>query len=340
MSEIKNIVPEMDLLLKDEFYLFYEMMLQALKTDNVTEGVNYSLALLRKFLNSGNCVIYSKNDDGYYIYKISDTSLGELQQPVGCIINKTKPLTEAKKILNLELHLSDRLDNLVTLHIPVDNRDCILSIINVDNSKVLNDDFWNKLKDTVQIILKRASSYEKNTKAITTDMLTNLDNRNSYEMRLQAFNEADENLVIGVFDLFRLKYVNDNYTHSVGDNYIKKAAKILYKYWPKYRIFLNNDSTETYEQTGHCVYRIGGDEFILMTTVENEKLANIKAGLAADEVVMMDLARDYQLPLGLNYGIVTHKPGDSIKQTYKKADELMEEDKRNMYKRLQIERRH
>ena len=61
------------------------------------------------------------------------------------------------------------------------------------------------------------------------DLLTGLDNRNSYEIRINGIDESNDNLVFGLFDLFRLKYVNDNYSHKrksvIGVEKIKRACE-------------------------------------------------------------------------------------------------------------------
>lgn len=344
MSKENVLSPEINFIKNDEFYLFYEMMMQSLKTDNVKEGINKSLYLLRTFLNSGNIALFSKNEDGVYVYKLSDLKMPEILSSVGCIINKTSPLVEQKKIFNLELNLSEKFKNLMLLHITVshslenDKSECIMVVLNPDKNKELEPLFWERVKDTIQIILKRAASYERNTKAVTTDLLTGLDNRNSYEMRLQSINEEDENLVLAIFDLFRLKYVNDKYTHAKGDEYIKKTAKILNKYWPKQIVITNEDGTEVFKDTSHCVYRVGGDEFVLLTN-EQLQLTEIKAGLAQSEISMIDIDAKEKLPLGINFGVVKHNPNESFRQSFMRADDLMQKDKEKMYKLNNLDRR-
>ena len=335
--------PEINLLKNDKFYLFYEMMIQSLKTDNVIEGLNKSLNLLRTYLKSGNIALFRKTEKNIYVFKNSDSQMDEFVQSIGCIINKTRPLTENKEIFNFELNLSERLQNMMLIHIDINNNnnkdECIVAIINNDKEKELEPQFWERVKDTMQIILKRAVSYERNVKAVTTDLLTGLDNRNSYEMRLQSINEADDNLVFGLFDLFRLKYINDNYTHNKGDLYIKSVGEILNKYWPKQKVLIQDDGSEKIDITGHCVYRIGGDEFVLLTNVEPLHLAQIKAELVSNEVNMINLNIGDNIPIGINFGLVKHNPGDNIKATFTRADEIMQEDKLEMYKKLNIDRR-
>ncbi len=351
MTDNSVLAPEMDLIRTDEFYLFYEMMIQSLKTDNVKEGINKSLFLLKKYLQSGNIALFKKTNGNRYTFKISDSNMDDLVNPVGSIVNKTSCLTENKEIFFLDLNLSDRIKNLMLIHLNTDEYDCIVAILNNNLNKQLGIHFWESARDTLQIILKRAASYEKNVKAITTDLLTGVDNRNSYEMRLQEINESDNNLVLGIFDIFRLKYINDNFTHPKGDLYIKKVASILNKYWPKQKQVGEDELKEKIIDTGHCIYRVGGDEFVLITSVEDIKLTSLKAQLSHKEAELIDLQledvikskEDAQIAkkvlVGLNYGVVRHNPGDKIKDTIKKADYIMQEDKRKMYIKHNLERR-
>ena len=322
----------------DEYYLFYEMMVQSLKTDNIKEGLNTSLKLLRKYLRCGNIALYRKNENNKYVFKHGDEAKIDILKGLNSIINKVRPLYEQQGMLDINLELSEQMKNLMIIHLTMNEVDCLLAISNIDKTKELEPLFWGRLKETMTIILKRAESYEKNIAAITTDQLTGLDNRNSYEMTLQSLNEKDDNLVVGIFDLFRLKYINDNFGHNLGDKYIKETAKVLARYWPKENVSISKDGTENREQTGHCVYRIGGDEFVLLTK-ESAKLTEIKAGLAAIEISKLDFFKGLNMPVGINYGIVEHDPNNPYKTTLQKADEIMQQDKTKTYQKYGIDRR-
>lgn len=330
---------DLDLIQRDEFYLFYEMMIKALETDDVKEGINKSLYFLRKFLNSGTIVLFNQQENGEYIYKVNDTIGSDVTLTVNCIVNKVKPLLESKKELDLNLDLNEDLKDLMLFHMNVEDNNCVLAIVNNDKSKNLDPQFWIRLKNTMKVIIKRAASYERNMKAVTTDLLTGLDNRDSYEMRKANIDEADDNLLVAVFDLFSLKYVNDNFSHEKGDVYIKAVADILKKYWPKQTKTYSDEIGELYKDTGHCVYRYGGDEFVLLTTIDDLKLAEAKAQLAAEEAKIIDFGVETPITPGINYGIAKHNPGESFKETFVRADEAMQEDKRNMYLKYNVERR-
>lgn len=328
----------------NEYRLLYELMIQSLKTNDVKEGVNNSLHMLREYLDSGNIALFRKKSNKQYVFRMSDSNMKELIYPMTCMINKMSPLAESKKVFHIDLDLSDRIKNVTLIHgtdrlSKTDKEECLLVILNTNKEKEIEPLFYEKLKDTLDIVFKRAVSYERNTNAITKDILTGLDNRNSYDMKMQKLNENDNKIILAIFDLFRLKYVNDNYTHQVGDKYIKEAAKILNKYWPKHITKINDDGTESLVDTGHCVYRIGGDEFVLLTDVENIKLASKKAELAKEESKLINLGLEEDIPVGLNYGVIHHSPGDFIKTTFEKADRLLQIDKECMYKEYKLERR-
>ena len=320
----------------NKYRLLHAMTMLALRTDDVVDGLKNSLYILKDNLDSGNVVLHKK-DDGLYIHYDSDTTMKYANKDISCIVNKTSKLIEKKELFCVDMNLSEYFKSMLLMHLKTDDNDYILSINNCSEAR-MDSNFWFLLRDTLQVILKRAESYERNMKAISTDLLTGLENRNSYELRLDKLNETEPNLVYGLFDLFRLKYINDNYSHAVGDIYIKEVANILNRYWPKTKIELVDD-TEQLVPTGHAVYRVGGDEFVLLTTKENMDLTRVKAGLASGEAKMIDLGVGGELQIGLNLGIVEHIPGEIIKDTYMRADALMSEDKRKMYLKYGLKRR-
>ena len=323
---------------KKEFNLFTEMMIKCLITDDVVTGFAEALYLLKTYLQSGEIVLHRKFKNGIYIFDSKDISMNKSLKQINSTVNKMAPLIERKKLFYADFSLDNQYKNMMFIELNTQNSDYILSINNFNSSIKLEEDFLARLRDTMQIILKRAESYEHNIKAITTDLLTDLDNRNSYEMKIQSISENNENMVFGIFDLFRLKYINDNFGHSVGDIYIKETAKILKKYWPKVKYdIIEGERIE--HLTGSCIYRIGGDEFALMTTVEPLDLSHLKAEYASEEVCTIDLDIDKKVPIGLNFGIVKREPNTSIKKTYDEADKLMSKDKHKMYLKYNLERR-
>lgn len=84
-----------------------------------------------------------------------------------------------------------------------------------------------------------------------TDALTGLENRASFEFKIQELNSS-LNLYNSIWcisiDVNNLKYVNDTFGHSYGDLLLTSFSKLL---------------TSSFKDVGNC-YRIGGDEFIVI----------------------------------------------------------------------------
>lgn len=106
------------------------------------------------------------------------------------------------------------------------------------------------------------------TKAIVrlmyTDTMTRIGNKTAYAEAVDVLAKKIEDkenckFIVIVADINGLKAINDTYGHEYGDLLIQNGAAILKKVWRK-----------------HTVYRIGGDEFVIICpyalkeTVENE----------------------------------------------------------------------
>lgn len=108
--------------------------------------------------------------------------------------------------------------------------------------------------------ITNANSIMQNNQALKsiayTDELTKLKNRAAFDKMLCSLSGKKLNsgeIAIIVFDLNRLKSINDNLGHIIGDKYIKLCADCLV------RVFVN----------GEHIFRIGGDEFVVTSANTN-----------------------------------------------------------------------
>lgn len=86
-----------------------------------------------------------------------------------------------------------------------------------------------------------------------TDQLTQLKNRNAFEVDLANLSHRNAQIGIIVIDLDNLKQVNDYHGHEAGDHYLCCAAQAL----------------DTLRAPNVALYRTGGDEFaVLMENVQ------------------------------------------------------------------------
>ena len=138
------------------------------------------------------------------------------------------------------------------------------------------------------------------------DVVTGLPNRNAYEKAMAHTKNSYKTILMA--DMNRLKFYNDSMGHSAGDQYIYATAQTL---------------SEAFSGCGK-LYRVGGDEFCLVSTQEKDALTKIADSLLAkgkcDE-------KYGDFPIDFAYGIGVRQEGDTVLDVYKKADQLMYEKK-------------
>ncbi len=122
------------------------------------------------------------------------------------------------------------------------------------------------------------------------DPLTGLGNRRSAERRLGGMRVGAEPVSLAVVDIDRFKVVNDDASHSHGDEVLRRVAELL----------------REHSRTGDEVYRWAGDEFlvVLPTATEAQALAAVDRLRAA--VAGADWG-DLQLPepVTVSIGVAT-----------------------------------
>ncbi|SDB42499.1 diguanylate cyclase (GGDEF) domain-containing protein [Butyrivibrio sp. INlla16] len=134
------------------------------------------------------------------------------------------------------------------------------------------------------------------------DVITNLPNRNAYE-KTMAYIKDKYNAILMV-DMNDLKKYNDTKGHKTGDRYIYATARTL---------------ADAFEGHGR-LYRVGGDEFCLVSKDSEEVLDAIAASVlekgSCDE-------KYGDFPISFAYGIAKRHEGDTHEQVYDKADRMM-----------------
>lgn len=135
-----------------------------------------------------------------------------------------------------------------------------------------------------------------------TDVLTGIKNRNAFVSELQTSNLETSSIIS--FDVNGLKYYNDNFGHDKGDELLTSMSDTLKKVF--------NES----------VYRMGGDEFIvLLDTVDKGKIVEM---LEKFENEIEAFNKQNKIVLQSAYGYSIYEKG----KTY---DDMIKEADRNMY---------
>ena len=104
-------------------------------------------------------------------------------------------------------------------------------------------------------VMKEKYEKEKLLYISNTDALTGCLNRHAYETDINKLDLKKEWIYISL-DLNSLKHINDTYGHDVGDEMICAAAACM---------------TASFGEFGK-VYRIGGDEFVVIVTQKPDEL--------------------------------------------------------------------
>ncbi|WP_165053036.1 MULTISPECIES: GGDEF domain-containing protein [unclassified Adlercreutzia] len=155
------------------------------------------------------------------------------------------------------------------------------------------------------------------------DGLTRLYNRIYYTEALEKRTEDDFSLA--VFDLNRLKYVNDTFGHLAGDEMICAAAGLL-------RDTFGPDSV---------VARIGGDEFAVISPADSAQMADLLARLTQKARSWKGSFSECECLLALSVGCVARDEFStySLEEVLKEADRRMYEDKAAWYRSSGFDRR-
>lgn len=164
---------------------------------------------------------------------------------------------------------------------------------------------------------KKSSQAEFISKLAYIDGLTGLYNRTSYQEMLGHIENEKIDTGIIAMDLNNLKYVNDNFGHTNGDNLIMSAAMLI-------------ESTFKNIDNATC-YRIGGDEFCVL--IQNKhNLDSCKRGVKmlkqAYEKHNKNAAKEFKLVIAM--GMATYEEGDNLKDKIDLADSNMYENKRQL----------
>ncbi len=180
------------------------------------------------------------------------------------------------------------------------------------------------LMEAVQVTIRLLDNYQEGVRTQLLsrlayhDGLTDLLNRTSYMEELEKLNESQNfHVLLALYDVNNLKYVNDTYGHQKGDEMIRRVADSL---------------REHLGPLGKC-YRIGGDEFVFLSTVsdpEKEFLKLQKTFEAALGNLKLPDGTECPITVAMGYSVLSHNMSRSMDDVVQEADTKMYEAKRKM----------
>lgn len=169
-------------------------------------------------------------------------------------------------------------------------------------------------------VIKERVEKEKLLYTSNTDELTKCFNRHAYEKDINDLELNAEWIYISM-DLNGLKHANDSYGHAAGDELICAAADCMKNSFSEYG----------------KVYRIGGDEFVVIT----KNIGRFEEVLKNFERSVEEWHGKYIDSMTVSYGYVfsSEKKWNSVYDIAKAADKRMYESKANFYCEKERDRR-
>ena len=162
-------------------------------------------------------------------------------------------------------------------------------------------------------VLKEKYEKEKYMYTSNTDGLTKCFNRRAYDSDMEKLDLNTEWAYISL-DLNGLKQANDSLGHSAGDELICAASNCMKFAFASYG----------------KIYRIGGDEFVVLI---QESVSNLDSILQEFDATVHDWHGKYSNSISVSYGVVksSEKSFDSVQEISKLADERMYQNKKDYY---------
>lgn len=154
----------------------------------------------------------------------------------------------------------------------------------------------------------------------SSDILTGLKNRNAFETDMGNLNRRGnkEHLAFLSLDLDNLKLVNDNYGHAEGDDYIRLGSRVV----------------RDLIQPPHVMYRIGGDEFVVVFRGSKKEEIEQIIHILEERLSSLSTAGSH-IPICISYGYALYQAEldeNDLFHTVKRADQAMYQQKREKKK--------
>ena len=321
------------------YYIGYHIVISCMQHNNVFNGLSKSLLLAKMYLHCDDIILYKLNNENHYEQFNSTPYLNDNYESIIEILNKRD--REIREQQYLDFSLDEKDIHRLTI-IPISFKEYNYRMVIVNNSimdKNKNEEFMIILNKSFEVILDKMENYHKIIKLSNQDGLTKLENRLSYMIKSKELDLMKQHITFVYLDLFQLKSINDLYGHQIGDMYIIKTAEILKKYFPSYKFSSKAYMTSKKFETGDNVYRVGGDEFVVLSTNKTtEQVEELMANIV-QEVEKIGLSINNNPITSINYGISERCNMESMDELYKMADERLYENKNAMYKKLSVDRR-
>ncbi|NMS89138.1 bifunctional diguanylate cyclase/phosphodiesterase [Clostridioides difficile] len=300
---------------------------------NFSDAVNLVLSNIGKFHKADRAYVFEVSEDGKKVtntyewcnedveqqkQSLKNLDINEVknwfslfQQKGFVIIDNIENIKETQP-MEYEILRPQNIESLMASSLKQEDK--IIGFIGVDNpQKAVGDtSLLTSLSYFLLTEMKKRKVENKLNYMSYYDFLTGAYNRNKYIKYIDNFhNERVKTIGVVFVDINGLKYINDNFGHASGDSTIVSACVTIKKYFHS-----------------HNVYRIGGDEFVVLCE-------DISKQLFEELVIWLSEEFKETMVYSVAIGSIWSENNINIHTLIKIADERMYQHKKKYYNKIE-----
>jgi len=268
-----------------------------------------------------------------------DASIKDVSHSLARLLNSHKELIiiskhnilfgeDEKQIQNILNTIKSSKQYLGEIKIELENEQILW--VHVDIQPIVDSNF--KLSGYTMIIDDITSKKDLEIVSIT-DGMTGLFNRREFDSafvkRLELSKRDKKLLVFMMLDIDHFKLYNDNYGHQYGDIALKSVAKALHA---------------TFSRPDDVVYRLGGEEFGVLFSANDDEGATIMAQKVLTNIENLAIEHNHSsvtdhITISIGLGIISHSNYETTDKIYVDVDDALykaKEGGRNRYETVSI----
>ena len=298
------------------FVMSLKMIISSSNIESVSQenSLQEPFSFMKDYLCCNNvCILDDSGNIIFSYYALNDSLLS-------VITRKIKASRNSELNVDFEFSIDSKKSHRINLFSldSLYNRYYIVFIDNDLEKGAYTDDAVAVVKATLLVIISNIEKLQRIKDLSERDGLTWVKNRQIFQRDLLNIPNLDAVITFILIDLYQLRNINNKFGHLAGDSYIKTSAKLLGQFF--------SDS----------VYRIGGDEFAIITTADFD----VDKTMTEINKALEECMKDFPEKCYLNYGFVKeHSKAVSPEEFYSMADKNESQNKRAWYTSLGINRR-
>lgn len=314
----------------DEMSVLFEAAQLVNSSLNIKQVLDNIVCLAQKVVgfDAGGILLFDRDSkeivhDATYNYAPGEVAALKQCRPFGELL---ETMEKDYIVQPVENHFTCSLLSKIEMAVPMEVNNEIYGIWFVENHR--DEHFSSDRKKMLATLanltssaIKNAWLYERTRFDAINDQLTGLFNRQYFErvfgMEKEKSRLLQSPLGLIMVDLNRLKYINDNFGHEMGDFIIREAAMLLKKSVRK----------------GELIFRFGGDEMvILLPGSDARETLKVAKRIRTNMEEWNRVNTDRQMFLHLSIGWSTARDAHTLQKLLSSADENMYRDKAEYYK--------